>query len=260
MHIEERGSGTPVVLIHGFGVDHRILLPLDPVLAAHGGWHRLYVDLPWTAGTPVGDVTSSEDVAALVVATVRERLGSTPFAVLGSSYGGMIARRVAHELRDQVLGLATVAGLWAADPDARTLPPRTVLHEDPAALVAAPPDVARGYAEMAVVQSAEGLDAYRRHVQPGVDGADEAALTLLRARYDLDAAPEDVWPEPFTQPTLVLAGRQDHVVGYVDAWRRLDHYPRASFVLLDAAGHNVHLDQPEQTAAALTAWLDRLRA
>ena len=49
------------------------------------------------------------------------------------------------------------------------------------------------------------------------------------------------------------------MVGYADAWRRLDHYPRASYVVLDGAGHNLHLDQPAQTATALTDWLDRLR-
>lgn len=258
VHIEERGAGTPVVMIHGFGVDHRIMLPLDPVLAGHGAWRRLYVSLPWTARTPLGGVRSSEDVAAALRDAVRERLGGEPFAVVGSSYGGMMARRLAHDLRDQVLGLATVAGLWAGEVDARVLPPRAVLRQDPAVLAGVDPAVADGYRAMAVVESAAGVDAYRRFVRPGEDDSDQDALDVLRARYPFDAEPEDASPEPFTAPTLVLCGRQDHVVGYADAWRRLDHYPRASFVVLDAAGHNVHLDQPRATAAALAAWLDEV--
>lgn len=245
-------------MVHGFGVDHRIMLPLDPVLAGHGRWRRLYVSLPWTARTPLGGIRSTEDVATALRAAVRERLGDEPFAVVGSSYGGMLARRLAHDLRDQVLGLATVAGLWAGEVDERVLPPRTVLREDASALVGVDPAVVAGYRAMAVVESAAGLEAYRRFVQPGEDGADQDALATLRARYPLDVEPEDGSPEPFTAPTLVLCGRQDHVVGYADAWRRLDHYPRASYVVLDAAGHNVHLDQPRATAAALTAWLDEV--
>lgn len=258
VHIEERGTGTPVVMIHGFGVDHRIMLPLDPVLAGHGPWRRLYVSLPWTERTPLGAVSSTEHVAAALRDAVRDRLGDEPFAVVGSSYGGMLARRLAHDLRGQVLGLATVAGLWAGEVDARVLPPRTVLRTDPAALAHVEPAVAEGYRAMAVVESAAGLDAYRRFVRPGEDAADQAALTTLRARYPLDTEPEDASPEPFTQPVLVLCGRQDHVTGYADAWKYLDHYPRASYVLLDAAGHNVHLDQPRATAAALAAWLDEV--
>ncbi|AEE47089.1 alpha/beta hydrolase fold protein [Cellulomonas fimi ATCC 484] len=260
MRIQERGTGTPVVLVHGFGVDHRILLPLDPVIADHGGWRRLYVDLPWVSpradGTPVA---STEDVARVLRDAVVDRLGDEPFAVVGNSYGGMLARRLAHDLRDQVLGLATVAGLWEADDTRRTVPPRTVLHADPAVLAGVDATLADGYAEMAVVQSAAGLADYRRWVQPGVDAADPAVLDRLRARYPLDVDPEDASPAPFTAPTLVLCGRQDQVVGYADAFRRLDHYPRAAFVVLDAAGHNVHLDQPAASAAALTTWLDEVR-
>jgi hypothetical protein len=32
MHVLERGAGAPLVLLHGFSVDHRILLPLDPAI------------------------------------------------------------------------------------------------------------------------------------------------------------------------------------------------------------------------------------
>ena len=36
------------------------------------------------------------------------------------------------------------------------------------------------------------------------------------------------------------------------------HYPRGSFVVLDAAGHNVHLEQPEVTGALFREWLARM--
>lgn len=45
-HIVRRGSGAPLILVHGMGVDHRLLLPLDAALEAAGGWERIYVDLP----------------------------------------------------------------------------------------------------------------------------------------------------------------------------------------------------------------------
>lgn len=259
VHVIERGSGTPLVLVHGHGLDHRSLLPLDPVVEAAGGWRRLHLDLPGTAGTPIGDVASTQDVVDAVLAELGRRLGDEPFAVLGMSFGGMVARQVAHVLRPRVLGLATLAGVFVAEHARRAVPPATVLRTDPAALALAGA-AADDYAELAVVQGVENARAFLEHLQPGIAGADDAGLARIAARYALEREPEDAYPEPFTQPALVLTARQDQVVGYADAWARVEHYPRATFVVLDAAGHHAHLDRPALTAALVADWLERVRA
>lgn len=258
MHVIEQGAGTPLVLVHGFGVDHRMLLPLDDVAAA-AGWRRLYPDLPWTPGTPVGDVASTDDVVDLVVDELRRRLGDEPFAVLGSSFGGLVARAVAHRLRPQVLGLATLAGVVVAEHARRHVPPPTVLHRDPAALAAAG-EAAEDYAEMAVEQTVEGARLFARHAFPGLRDADQRALERIAEQYSPTVGPEEGSPEPFTAPSLFVTARQDHVVGYRDAWAGLDHYPRATYVTLDAAGHNLHLDRPTVVAALVQDWLARMAA
>jgi pimeloyl-ACP methyl ester carboxylesterase len=255
-------SGTPIVLIHGFGVDHRLLLPLDPTIEAHGGWRRVYLDLPGMGASPADGIDSSEDLVAAVEAAIDAEVGGEPFAVLGASYGAMVARRVAHDR--PVLGLASIAGVSGPAGGTRDLPPRTVLPartaQDAAWWASLGDDdpALADYREMVVVPSRAGLEEHRRWVQPGVEAADTRALARLRARYSLDAEPEatDVL---FERPTLFLTGRQDQAVGWRDAGRLLPHYPRATYLVLDAAGHNVHLDQPVQTATAITAWLDRVR-
>lgn len=261
MHASERGSGTPVVLIHGFGTDHRILLPLDPVLERHGGWRRIYLDLPGMGLSPADPtLTSTDAVADAVAAVIRERVGGEGFALLGNSFGGMVARRLAHDLRSQVLGLALIAPVIVADAGTRDLPERTVLQEDPALLGSLPPEDAETYAQLAVVQSVANWRSFAEFVLPGLALADQGALATIRASYALAVEPETADPTPFDRPTLFLTGRQDGVVGYADALGLAEHYPRAAFHLLDAAGHNVHLEQPDLSAAALSAWLDRMRA
>jgi pimeloyl-ACP methyl ester carboxylesterase len=56
---------------------------------------------------------------------------------------------------------------------------------------------------------------------------------------------------------LHLFGRQDHVTGYEDGWKLRDHYVRGTYAVLDAAGHNAHLERPELTAALVKDWLAR---
>lgn len=56
------GEGLPLVVIHGFGVDHRIMLPLEDAID-ECGWQQIYIDLPWAAGNADINVTSTDHVA-----------------------------------------------------------------------------------------------------------------------------------------------------------------------------------------------------
>jgi len=254
----ETGTGTPVVLLHGFELDHRSLLPLEPAFERSGRWRRIYLDLPGATGTPADGIGSSQQLAEAVVAEIRERLGEEPFAVLGGSFGGMIARYVAHELRPQVLGLATVAGVFVAAHPERAVPPRTVLWQEPGIVPILGAALGQ-YREGAVVESADDARAFLRYLRPGLDGADRPAIERIAKSYSLDREPEDAHPEPFRAPALHITGRQDDVVGYLDAWSRLDHYPRASFVALDSAGHNLLFEQRDLCLALIGEWLARIR-
>jgi pimeloyl-ACP methyl ester carboxylesterase len=76
MFAHEAGSGTPIVLLHGFGMDHRSLLPLESTFERSGLWRRIYLDLPGATRTPVGDITRSRHASA----TSRSPSSATPSA------------------------------------------------------------------------------------------------------------------------------------------------------------------------------------
>jgi pimeloyl-ACP methyl ester carboxylesterase len=82
------------------------------------------------------------------------------------------------------------------------------------------------------------LDTLRNVSVPAVKRADHAFLEKLtlqgNAAFSFDV---DALPEPFPAPALFLLGRQDNVVGYRDAWDVVENYPRATFAVLDRAGH-----------------------
>jgi pimeloyl-ACP methyl ester carboxylesterase len=61
----------------------------------------------------------------------------------------------------------------------------------------------------------------------------------------------------FEKPVLLLAGRQDAVTGYRDTWSILEHYPRASYAVLDAAGHHLQIEQPELFSRLVSEWIAR---
>lgn len=261
MHFVERGTGTPVVFFHGFGPDHRSLLPFDPVFERHGGWRRIYPDLPGMGRTPAGsDLYGTEAVARTAATFVRERVGANPFALVGNSYGGVIARRLARDYRSQVLGLCLIAPVTVAETADRILPKRQVVKADPELLRSLPTGIGEMYSQVSVEQNRANFDAFAEYVVPGAEVADQEALARIRAAYALAVEPEVVDPEPFDRPTLFITGRQDHIVGYADAWALQDNYLRATFLVLDAAGHLVQFEKPEMIVAAIEDWLTRMRS
>lgn len=240
-------------MIHGLGVDHRILLPLEKQLAGQP-WKRIYIDLPWAEGATDTGAASPREMAHEVLAEVREIVGDGPFAVLGYSFGAMVARFVAHELRGQCVGLATLAGLFVPDRDSRIVPEHEVIKGD-IALLERVGELREDFESLSVIQTVETFEAFKAYVDPGVHGANHQVLERISATYNDAPDAELEAPDRFTAPSLHVFGRQDRVVGYEDGFARRAHYPRGSFVVIDGAGHNAHLEQPEIVGAHMRSWL-----
>ncbi len=61
----------------------------------------------------------------------------------------------------------------------------------------------------------------------------------------------------YEKPVLLLAGRQDISVGYQDIIEIIDDYPRATLAVLDMAGHNLQIEQPELFESLVGEWIKR---
>ncbi len=55
-----------------------------------------------------------------------------------------------------------------------------------------------------------------------------------------------------------MLGKQDSMVGYKDAFDIIEKFPRASFTILDKAGHNLQIEQANLFNSLIDEWLDRV--
>ncbi|ACQ81268.1 alpha/beta hydrolase fold protein [Beutenbergia cavernae DSM 12333] len=107
-----RGSGEPVVLLHGIGGDRGVWDRVIPMLAGHHD--VLAVDLPGFGDSPTlapGDEPSPRRLAAAVAATLDELRIERPHLV-GNSLGGWIALELAQRRPVASVTLLSPAGLW----------------------------------------------------------------------------------------------------------------------------------------------------
>jgi pimeloyl-ACP methyl ester carboxylesterase len=191
------------------------------------------------------------DVMAAVIPGER-------FVLAGYSYGAYLARGAMVRRPAEVDGLLMICPVILPGREERTLPPHTILVRDAALMESLPPEHKEMFASFAVVQTEETWERTHDDVVAGLELMDVDFLSRLQSEgYGLSFAVDGPTAR-FEKPTLVLVGRQDAVVGYRDAWTVLESYPRATFAVLDRAGHNLPIEQERAFEALVEEWLDRV--
>jgi pimeloyl-ACP methyl ester carboxylesterase len=245
VHYVEHGTGRPVLILHGAGVDHREAEScFEPALDGAAGLRRIYPDLPGMGRTVAPEsLRSADDVLHTLLEFADEVSGGAAYLLIGHSAGGYYAQAMAAGRPARVAGLALVCPLL---PGLRDVPEHRVV----AGSAGIGDEVFRSYF---VIHTPEMLERYERHVAPAAALVDHAAIERIGERWALTAD----HTQAYAGPTVLVAGRLDSTVGYAAAVDLLDHYPHASLAVLDGAGHALPHEQPELLRALLAEWLAR---
>ena len=235
---DEAGDGPAVVLLHAGVADRRMWRDqLDPIAAA--GYRVIAPDLPGFGDAPVppGEQAPWIDVLATIDAAGIERA-----ALVGNSFGGAVALRVAAVAPERLWALALVS---APPPD---LEPSTELR---AAWKAEEAALERGDIDAAAEAVAGAW------VMPGAPPAVREQIVSMQRRafevqVDAPEAPEA--PDPAEDlaaltrirvPSLVAVGERDMSDFRDGAQRMAGALPSARHAVIAGAGHLAPLEAPE---------------
>lgn len=261
VHYEAFGDGKPLIILPGWSVSalltaHR----MESRFRQREGWNRIYIDPPGHGKTPGKDwITNMDEILEVILECVDKLTEGQNFGLVGISLGAYLARGVLLKRTKLVYGLAMLVPAIITEDDKRSLPPYQVLVEEPLTDTELTKEEEE-FLGMSVVRTRKWLAELRGFSQISEDdNGDAKFLETIRNdpqkyAFSFDV---DILPEPFQNPALIVAGRQDHIVGYRDAWNILDNFPRASYVVLDRMGHFT-----EESGAIISAlmndWLDRV--
>jgi pimeloyl-ACP methyl ester carboxylesterase len=254
LEVEIIGEGRPLLFVHGLAVDRRVMTASFEPLA--DGWRRIYVDLPGH-GASRGDPAhaSADELVDALEHLVRELCGSdTPPAVIGYAYGGYLALGLAA--RVALDGLFLVCPTVEADFGKRRVPARRVTAREEL-VFSDDPREKEAFEEVAVVQTNEALETFRRVVHPANIAADQGFMAATRGRYVM-SRPYMHLLQTFEKPVGIVCGRDDHWVGYEDAVSLVKTFAEAHFTVVPRAGNLLPFEAPAILRAQFESWLARL--
>lgn len=260
VHYITYGEGKPIVLIHGYWIDHRQMIGcMEPILRNQEGWQRIYVDLPGMGKTPAAEwIKNSDHMLDVVCDFIDKVIPDKRFILAGYSYGGYLARGVISRKPDLVDGLLLFCPV-IYDRSERDLPPKNILVREPELLGKLTQEEKEDLDNWVAIQSQQILERTRDEIGVGFELADVPFLSQLQEigykfSFDVDAK-----IGTFEKPVLILTGRQDWVTGYRDVWNIIERYPRATYSVLDRAGHNLPIAQEQLFNSLVIEWLDRVK-
>ena len=267
LYYEIYGSGRPVFMIHGWGPDHRLMKGcMEPIFqSVKEPWKRIYFDLPGmgkTKGKPW--ITGSDQMLEIMLEFIDGIIPKEHFVLAGESYGGYLARGLIKRRPATIDGLLLICPLTApyvvtADGiDKGDIPPLRVLERDPALLQSLSEADRKQFESINVLQNARVWARFRDEILPGLEAADTDFLQNSLGKNVPFGFTVDQLEQPYDKPVLMLMGRQDCATGYRDIWRVIENYSRASFVILDKAGHNLQIEQDVLFTEMVKEWLGRV--
>ena len=235
-----RGQGTPLVLIHGYPLDHSIWDPILPLL--EDTFTVIVPDLRgFGASSGVERTYGMEDYAA-DIAGLLDHLGVQQAALVGHSMGGYVALAFAKAYPARIRGLGLVSSQAPADP-----PDRKEGRYKTAA------DVEEkgvgGVAESmpAKFSSDPALQSFSRELigKQSVSGV-AGALKAMAERQDSTELLKG-----FQMPLVIVHGDADELIP-VDRAREIESaVMQARLYVLPGGGHLPMMQAPQETAEAL---------
>ena len=242
----EDGDGLPLVLLHGFPLDHRMWDEVAHLLPPGRPVHA--VDLPGTPGHATDLPEPALETSADLVAEVLRSAGVERAVVAGLSMGGYVALALVERHPELVAGLALVDTKSTADaPEARANRLRiadeaeTTGSVDPVRPMAA--SLLGETTKAARPEVADEIAAWIDQQEPTGIAWSQRAMAARPDRSDVLRG--------FRGPVAAIVGDEDTVTPVEAAEHLVATAVSARLVIVPQSGHLSAVEQPAEVAAAL---------
>jgi pimeloyl-ACP methyl ester carboxylesterase len=256
LHYQEKGTGTPLVLIHGYTSSTYSWKDVFEPLAKN--FRVIAVDLKGFgfSGKPDGDYTRRGQ--AILVTHLLEHLKVEQAWLCGNSMGGEVALNVALAHPERVLGLilidsagVEVAGKGTLTPSYLTIP--VVGRLLIALSLTSSKLVRQGLEKSFYDQNLVTADRIANYYRPLQTRGGQ--LAALRARTQWSIFPIEADLGKINVPTLVLWGAQDQLIPLAAGQKLNSLIKDSKLVVFDNCGHLPQEEMPQRTVDQIVSFI-----
>jgi 3-oxoadipate enol-lactonase len=252
--VVDQGTGSPLVLVHGFPLSHAMWNAQIPVFAAE---HRVIApDLRGFGSSVDTDGTVTMEEFADDLAAILDSLGvEQPLVLCGLSMGGYIALQFVRKYSSRLRGLVLCDTRASADvPEVvenRLKIARLVIESgtQPVAEAMLP----KAFGPKTYTDRPEVVEAVRSMMIASDPSGVAAASRGMATRPDMTALLPTIGV-----PTLVVVGADDALTPVEEMRRMAEAIPQARFKVVPDAGHLTPMESPLVFNATLAEFLDEL--
>jgi pimeloyl-ACP methyl ester carboxylesterase len=251
---DDQGTGPVILLLHAGVADRRMWSEqLKPLAAA--GYRVVALDLPGFGEAPMA---VEQDAPWLDVLETLDWLGVERAAVVGNSFGGLVAQRIAVLAPSRLWALALVSSPDdALDPSPRL---RAVWEAEEAALEMEDFDSA-----VQIMVEAWTLPEASARLRLRVARMQRRAYELGAQDGETPEGPDPLERDPgalarLELPTLIARGEHDMSDFHASAERLAATIPGARSTVIPGAGHLAPMERPKAFREELVGFLEQAQA
>lgn len=257
IHYQEKGSGTPLLLIHGFSSSTYTWKDVFEPLSLK--YRVIAVDLKGFGFSSKPDGDYQRSTQAEMVVRLLDSLKIDQAALCGNSMGGEVSLNVAVRHPERVLGLILVDSGGVRVEGSGSLAPAVTqwpwIGPAVAALALTRDSLVRqglatSYYDDSKIDEARVAAYYR----PLRTSGGQRAVYLARRQFALGSVESRI-PE-IRRPALIIWGREDALIP-LEAGRRINSMIAGSrLAILENCGHVPQEEMPERVVAEVTSFMD----
>ena len=245
LHYEEQGTGTPLVLVHGFPLDSRIWR--EQIAGLSDRFRVVAPDLRGFGQSKSAERFTLESLADDLHALLAE-LGALPAVLGGLSMGGYVALAYAKKYPTDLRGLMLI------DTKAEGDTPEGKQARDKMIELARTKGAGAVAEQMMPKMLAPDTGAARPNVKRELDEImnSQAPLTIEHALAAMRDRPDSTGHLPsIATPTLVVVGEHDAITPPAGAEKMSSAIRESTYALIRGAGHMAPMEQPQQVTDAI---------